>query len=799
MFRHTVTFVLIFLVVNHDFAAARSAAFVPQTPLKTVQKRWIKVDENTEATEGTGSLKETGVVEGHSRVKRGRIGSAIKAGLSLGAGGSFLFSTVSTVYHAIRKCKDYQPRKCVTATCRYLTDCPTSCHGPETNRLYVKYEKEEVKRKLDKMDAIQRDAFNLATQAISAGLNNQRIFAEVDRINQKVDELIFSIARMDVRLASKFRNSSVAISGLIRNQRLSLDEIVSSTEVAGIFDKWTWDGTGVFVLSAALPLGLHAFTYFKERHAINQIAKNLKSDFEARFVNQRTSRLNPNAKLHNKFANVQGYTTKDINRQLKQTAKAIHLSDKANRRVSKVEKITNNVITPLVNAIVIALSVWSAYTQINNCYAIADDMQDTAKKMAEKADEIEGLKQTQVDPLLKNVTTQAWPKVRAMMKSKQSTQWFEEIRNLTINANTKNATVAAVIVDFINRVPTAGYNLLLNLQRELIIALKSIDYEYSCLADKQHAISTVLTDCRIGRRPFPALYQYATGKHKLNRDGCIARGIFPYTSQDQFFTILNATATHQGWYSNCLLNSEDLLYRVCAEKIKGYTTPKEIVKQANKTGLTEDMVPHFLGRCPPPRITPKSIKDTCTLYCAYQPVASIAKTAVLLESQVLEIMKTCPLCEVSGRDLKKICTLFKCTGENATTIEKDVEMPLPTVKFVMANNCTKCNLDDPITQKRICVNYKCRGYSSAANAKDVGLIESAVNDILPKCDSVVPDCINEVSEKDKGNMQFLHCSYGISAARLVGFFNYKEELIARILALKPCPTSNGFGGFNFGR
>ena len=61
---------------------------------------------------------------------------------------------------------------------------------------------------------------------------------------------------------------------MIRNQRFSLDEIVSSSEVQGIFDKWTWEGTGVFVLSVALPFGLHAFRYFKEKHAINQVISN---------------------------------------------------------------------------------------------------------------------------------------------------------------------------------------------------------------------------------------------------------------------------------------------------------------------------------------------------------------------------------------------------------------------------------------------------------------------------------------------------------------------------------------------
>ena len=162
-----------------------------------------------------------------------------------------------------------------------------------------------------------------------------------------------------------------------------------------------------------------------------------------------------------------------------------------------------------------------------------------------------------------------WPKVKNLVTNETTTDWLDGIKNLTLEASTFNRTVPVVIQRFIDQAPTAGYDKFISLQLELITALKAIEYEYECLADKQHAITTVIKDCRLGREPFPALYQYATQKHKLNRQGCIAKGIIPYTSQEQFFTILNATAVHQDWYTNCLLNSESLIYRVCDEKVKG--------------------------------------------------------------------------------------------------------------------------------------------------------------------------------------------------------------------------------------
>ena len=799
MFRHTITFLLIFMVLNHDFAAARSIDFPQIRPFQNVEQSLSESDSSEELEwqdsendidEKYLEANETEVLETHSRTKRS-IGSAFRLGLAISSGTAFALSTGSTIYHAIRKCKDYRPENCDRPVCNYHT-CPSTCHGPETNRKYVEKERENLKKDLDGMDKTQRDAFNLATKAINSGLSNKRIFTEIDRINRKVDELTFSIAQLDIDLASKMRNRSVTIGGLIRNQRFSLQNIVSSPEVDGIFDKWTWEGTGVFVLSIALPLSLVVFSQLKQRYAINQIYKNLKTDFTNRFVNQKTSGLNPNAKMHNKFAHVQGLSTKQINRQLKGTAKAVYLSDRANTQISKVERITNNYVTPLINAVVTVLSVWTVYQQITSCQAIANDMQNTAKTMAEKADEIQKLKKTQVDPLLVNVTTKAWPRVRAMMTNETTLDWLDGIRNLTLGANNPDKTVAAVIKDFIDNIGPSSYDKFFELQKKLIKALKSVEYEYECLANKQNAITTVITDCRIGRLPFPELYDYATKKHKLNVPGCIAKGIFPYTSQEQFFEILNATAHHQGWYTNCLLNNNYLLYRVCAEKIKGYNSPAEIVREVNTTGLTEDMVPNFLGRCPPPKITPKSIVDTCHLYCLYQPVSNIAKTVVLLESQVIKIIQTCPICSVSQSKLKKICKLHYCQGQNATTIEKEVTLPLRTVESVIAKNCSGCQIDDPSLKKTICENYKCRGRSVTKLAKDNAISVAAVNGVLSECNTLVTDCLAVITDNEKSKILQLDCYFlpPSSISRIVGVANQVVVEYLSTIKGKACPPGS---------
>ena len=156
-----------------------------------------------------------------------------------------------------------------------------------------------------------------------------------------------------------------------------------------------------------------------------------------------------------------------------------------------------------------------------------------------------------------------------MMTNETTLDSLEGIRNLTIEAANYNETAADIFQKFITDIPTAGYDAFISLQNELLPALKSVQYEYGCLADKQHAVTTVITDCRSGRESFPDLYEYAVTKHKLNRDGCVAKDMIPYTTQDQFQEILSDAAQHFGFYDNCLLNNEDLLYRACAEKIQG--------------------------------------------------------------------------------------------------------------------------------------------------------------------------------------------------------------------------------------
>ena len=78
-------------------------------------------------------------------------------------------------------------------------------------------------------------------------------------------------------------------------------------------------------------------------------------DFSNRFLNQK-AKVNPNsigqAKLHNKFAYVQGYSTKNIKLQLKQAAKATYYANKADVKTTRIQSISKNVVGPALNLVV---------------------------------------------------------------------------------------------------------------------------------------------------------------------------------------------------------------------------------------------------------------------------------------------------------------------------------------------------------------------------------------------------------------------------------------------------------------
>ena len=159
---------------------------------------------------------------------------------------------------------------------------------------------------------------------------------------------------------------------------------------------------------------------------------------------------------------------------------------------------------------------------------------------------------------------------------------------------------------------------------------------YYCDAEKKRAIERILVDCKNGRNTLEKLYnEFAVVRKELNSDVC--NGKVPQTSFNDLKTITEDTAKQEGWYSNCLLNNPDLLYRVCTTHLQGYTDPNAIILRTGNPDITTEMVNNFLTRCPEPKITPKAREEICYLYCLRFGISEIVRTVFLKESQVNEI------------------------------------------------------------------------------------------------------------------------------------------------------------------
>ena len=331
-----------------------------------------------------------------------------------------------------------------------------------------------------------------------------------------------------------------------------------------------------------------------------------------------------------------------------------------------------------------------------------------------------------------------------------------------MEANFTDTSPAATITSFLKNIgstissPTGT----IALQKNLITALDKLQSWFKCIADKQHAIAIVINDCKSGRSTLSVLHGEAESSYDLNTQSCINDKIVPSTSIQKMQSIISSVAAEKGWNANCLLNNKDLLYRVCAEEKKGYVIPGDIVVQVNKSELTEDLVKQFLTMCPPPAITPKSRQDTCTYYCLYQPLQTIARFVGLLESQVKNIIPTCGICSVTELDKVTICHSYFCKGISAANIEVMVEKPLPTVNDVISKCVQKCVMKDSEKQE-VCQRLKCKQDTSSTVASSLNLPIASIEELKPQCDTILQKCT--VTHQQKFITLYLYCKQNTSA------------------------------------
>ena len=166
---------------------------------------------------------------------------------------------------------------------------------------------------------------------------------------------------------------------------------------------------------------------------------------------------------------------------------------------------------------------------------------------------------------------------------------------------------------------------------ELLAEESDSSFPTPCSVYKEVAQNFISQRCKSGTATFVKLHNKALSFFNFDtrRQDCLKESL-----KVEFLSAVENAAKREGWHSNCLLNSPELLALVCHTYYQGYSDSTAIIGQLRNPDLTADMVLNFLTRCPEPLITPKSKADTCMLFCFQFPISKIAMALVLKEYQV---------------------------------------------------------------------------------------------------------------------------------------------------------------------
>ena len=80
----------------------------------------------------------------------------------------------------------------------------------------------------------------------------------------------------------------------------------------------------------------------------------------------------------------------------------------------------------------------------------------------------------------------------------------------------------------------------------------------------------------------------------------------------------------------------------------------------------------------------------------------------------------------------------------------------------------------------ICDQSKCRGRSASKIAANVKYPVDAVNDVIPNCDTIVPEC-GPIDEETKGDIYTMGCVYGLSTPVIAGIVDYPVDAVQAVI------------------
>ena len=172
----------------------------------------------------------------------------------------------------------------------------------------------------------------------------------------------------------------------------------------------------------------------------------------------------------------------------------------------------------------------------------------------------------------------------------------------------KDAVTA--IDNFLRKIRYANYQQTYDLQKGLIKGLSGLKYTLECYRNLVQGTTYMIKHCKKGDGQFSELWDQTVRHYRLNSRGCQDKGGVPYTTKAKMQEAINAQAAKDNFNPDCILNSKDIKYLVCAKKYRGYTA-SDIAKQYK---LTAKQVGILMPACPPEPVTPHKIETICELH-----------------------------------------------------------------------------------------------------------------------------------------------------------------------------------------
>ncbi|XP_028401255.1 uncharacterized protein LOC114524364 [Dendronephthya gigantea] len=467
---------------------------------------------------------------------------------------------------------------------------PSACrYRDEFDRL-----KKTLSTKSRKVDNMWTSAENTKEWVKQCNTQNRELWLEIDRIADVEEELVEAL---NINLIIAFNNKSAELKSKIRDKnetvlRLTAEQL--SVEYDSPFN--SIEGTLLIVGGVVGQVGSTLISRAYKSYKINKMSNFLKTSEGSRLINAK-----PTAQ---KFF---GVSKTNINSHFKATAKAQYKSNFKPIR----GKIATGAAAVLA-VISIGLEIYSAVMKVKACQSIRDNAHDAVKNMRKANRDMDGMLGN-VRQYQRRVSVEGWNKIRSELNKKDLAEILKQLRTLAQGAATqsqgmKNAVTA--INNFLSKIRHANYQATFDLQRELIKGLAGLKYTLACYRNVIQATSYMMQHCKNGDGQFSELWDQTVTHFRLDSRSCNDEQGVPYVTKAKMQKAIEDLAKKDKFHPDCILNSKDVRYLVCARKYRGHTA-SDIAKEFDLTvKQAEIIMPH----CPPEPLTPHKINSICRLH-----------------------------------------------------------------------------------------------------------------------------------------------------------------------------------------